>query len=562
MVKLGSKKLGDLLLLANGLVLLVLINLLASQYFFRLDLTEEKRYSIKDSTKDLLQNLDDKVYVEVFLEGELNAGFRRFQKAIRETLEEFRIYSDYKIEFVFTDPSTAMSAKARNEYMQELAQKGITPTNVVDPKDGQVTEKIIFPGVLIAYGGFEKGVTLLKGNKATTAEEQINQSIEGLEYELASAIYKLVNTDRKRIGFVTGHGELDSLEIASFNSALLESYDVFKVDLTKRKNLDRYDALIVAKPTQSFSQQDKFVLDQYIMKGGKVLFLLDKLEASMDSAALENYFAFPYQLNIDDLLFRYGVRLNVDLVQDLNSARYPVITGEAGGKPQMQLMNWPFFPLINTYADHPITRNLDAVKTHFISSIDTVKAEGIRKTPILMSSRYARTITAPVQVNINELRKSIDPKDFVTSNIPVGYLLEGRFTSLFKNRFLPEGLEEQVLIPQGEETKIIVIADGDLARNEINPRTGQPQQLGFDQFSRYTFANEDLLLNAMAYLTNERGLIAARNKEVKIRPLDKEKVRTEKMSWQVLNLGLPVILVIVFGMARAIVRKRKFSRFS
>ena len=561
MVKLDSKKLGDFLVLINGLILLVLINLLASNYFFRLDLTEEKRFSIKEPTRKMLKALDDKVYVEVFLEGELNAGFRRLQKSIRETLEEFRIYSDDKVQFVFTDPNQAAGQKARNEFMQELAQKGITPTNVVDPKDGQVTEKIIFPGVLISYGGYETGVTLLKGNKAQTADEQINQSIEGLEYELANAVYKLANADRKRIGFVTGHGELDSLEIASFNNSLIESYDVFKVDLEKKKTLDQYDALIIAKPTNRFSAQDKYKLDQYIMQGGKLLLLLDKLEATMDSASQENYAAFPYNIDLDDQLFKYGIRLNVDLVQDRNAGAYPVVTGETGGKSQLQLMPWPFFPLINRYADHTITRNLDAVVTRFVSSMDTVKAIGVKKIPLLFTSQYARRISAPVQVNINDLRKNVTAESFTESFIPVGYLLEGKFTSVFKNRFLPDGADQAIFRDQGVATKIIVFADGDLARNDVNPRTGQPQQLGYDQFTRYTFANQELLMNAVAYLVEEDGLIVARNKEVKIRPLDKEKVKVEKVKWQIINIALPLVLLIAYGMVRSFLRKRKFSSF-
>lgn len=561
MVKLESKKLGDFLLLANGLVLLVLINLLAATYFFRLDLTEEKRFSIKEPTKQLLRALDDKVYVEVFLEGELNAGFRRLQKSIQETLEEFRIYSDNKVQFVFTDPGMATSQKARNEFMQELAQKGITPTNVVDPKGGQVTEKIIFPGVLISHGGFETGVTLLKGNKALTADEQINQSIEGLEYELASAIQTMMDSDRKRIGFVTGHGELDSLEIASFNNTLLEKYNVFKVELARKKSLEQYDALIIAKPTQKFSAQDKYKLDQYIMQGGKLLLLLDKLEANMDSASRENYTAFPYNIDLDDQLFKYGVRLNADLIQDRNAGMYPVVTGESGGKPQMQLMDWPFFPLINRYADLAATRNLDAVITKFVSSIDTVKAPGIKKTPLLFTSQYSRKVSAPVQVNINDLRKNVKAESFTESFIPVGYLLEGKFSSVFKNRFLPEGVDQAGFKEQGVSTKMIVFADGDLARNDVNPRTGQPQQLGFDPFTRYTFANHDLLLNAVAFLIEDDGLISARNKEVKIRPLDKEKVRTEKIKWQVINLALPLVVIMLYGATRSILRKRKFSTF-
>jgi ABC-2 type transport system permease protein len=562
MVILKSKKFGDVLVLANSLVFLVLINLLASHYFFRVDLTEEKRFSIKPQTKEMLSALDDKVYVEVYLEGELNSSFRRFQKAIRETLEEFRIYSDNRIEFTFVNPTTAMSEKARNEFMQELAQKGITPTNVVDPKDGQVTEKIIFPGVLISYGGFEKGVTLLKGNKALTSEEQINQSIEGIEYELANTIHTLVNTDRKRVGFVTGHGELDSLDIASFNNSLLELYEVFKVDLTKKgSSLNKYDALIIAKPTKPFSAPEKFYLDQYIMGGGSVLFLLDKLEATMDSASSENYVAFPYQLNLDDQLFKYGVRINQDLVQDRSSGLYPVITGETGGKPQIQLLPWPFFPLLNQYADNPITRNLDAVVAKFISSIDTVKADGIKKTPILFSSQNSRKLAAPVAVSINDVRKNVKDEDFSGSYIPVGYLLEGKFTSLYKNRFLPDGIEKGDVKEIGSEAKLIVFADGDLVRNDVNPRNGQPQQLGYDPFTRYTFANEQLLMNAVAYLVNNTGLITARNKEVKIRPLNKEKIRLEKTKWQIINLVLPIVFIVAYGIVRAMVRKRKYSRF-
>lgn len=561
MVKLTGKRTGDLLLLANGLMLIVLLNVLASQYFLRFDLTEEKRFSIKDQTKEMLRDLDDNVFVEVYLEGDLNAGFRRMQKSIRETLEEFRIYSHNKVQFVFIDPSTAMSQKARNEYMQELMQKGVVPTNVVDDKDGQVSEKIIFPGVVISYGGFETGVNLLKGNSASTPDEKINQSIEGIEYQLANAIYKMVNNDRKRIGLITGHGELDSLEIASFNNALLELYSVVKVDLKNKKSLDRYDALIIAKPVQAYSESDKYKLDQYIMNGGKVLFLLDKLEASMDSASQEGYFAFPYNINLDDQLFRYGIRLNMDLVQDALTGKYPVVTGEVDGKPKLQLMDWPFFPLINRYADHPVTRNLDAVVTRFISTVDTVKATGIKKTPLLFTSQYSRKIAAPVAVNINDVRKNLKKEDFSLSYLPVGYLLEGGFTSLYKNRFLPADADQRSYKDQGVSAKLIVIADGDLARNDVNPRNNQPQQLGYDPFARYTFANEELLMNAVNYLVNEDGLIAARNKEIKIRPLDKEKVRAERVKWQLINLCLPLFVLLIYGVTRSVLRKQKYSKF-
>jgi ABC-2 type transport system permease protein len=560
MVNWKSRKLGDWLWFANGLAIVIIVNMLAAEFFFRIDLTEEKRYSIKPQTKELLKSLEDDVYVEVFLEGELNAGFRRFRKNIEETLEEFRIYSGNRVRYSFTDPSLAAGQKARNEFMADLAARGIQPTNVVDKKDGQRVEKILFPGAIVSIGGFETGVMLLKGNKASSSEEVINQSVEGIEFEIANAIHKLTNLERKKVAFVRGHGELDSLSIASLNNELLEHYDVFKLDLRRDQDLEKYDVLIIAKPTSGYSALEKYHLDQYIMNGGKTIFLLDKLDASMDSASSEAALSFPYNTNLDDQLFRYGVRINPDLIQDQNAGLYPVITGQLGGKPQVQMLDWPFYPLINNYPDHPITRNLDAVLMRFVSSIDTVKATGVRKIPILYTSQYSRTLGAPVDISINQLRK-VTPQDFTQKSIPVAYLLEGTFTSLYKNRFLPEGADSAKYRAEGAETKILVVSDGDIARNEINPRTRQPQALGFDVFTNYTFANRDFLLNAVAFLAEEDGLIQARSKQIKIRPLDREKIKESKTAWQVLNLGLPLMLLVIYGVVRGILRRRKYANF-
>jgi ABC-2 type transport system permease protein len=560
MVAWKSKKLGDLLWLANAVVAIVLVNLLSSGLFFRIDLTEENRYSIKEQTRDILSNLEEDVYVEVFLEGDMNAGFKRFQKSILETLKEFEIYSNYKVHYSLTNPASAAGKQAQSEFMSDLARRGIQPTNVVDTRDGQRTEKIIFPGVIVSAGGYETGVTLLKGNRASTPEEEINQSIEGVEFELISAIDKLTKTERKRVGWLIGHGELDSLDIASFNNDLLESFDVFKVNLSQKKKLDRYDALIISKPVRSFSALDKYKLDQYIMQGGKVIFLIDRLSAAMDSASRDDYFAVPYDLNLDDQLFKYGVRINPELVQDQSSAFYPVVTGQAGGKSQFQLLNWPFFPLVNHYADHPVTRNLDAVLIRFANSIDTVKAEGIRKTPLLFTSSAARNLSAPVHISVNDLRL-MTPADFTGPAVPLGYLLEGKFTSLYKNRFLPVGADSATFLADGNNSKIVVIADGDIVRNEINPRNRQPQALGFDPFTNYTFANRDLMINLVNWLTQENGLIQTRSKQVMIRPLDREKIKDGKTFWQIVNLVLPVALIVLFGVLRAYWRKKKYASF-
>ncbi len=555
-----SKKIGDLLLLANAILFVVILNILGSWYFVRIDLTEEKRYTIKKQTKDLLKNLDDVVYIEVYLEGELNPGFERFKKSIRETLEEFRIYSDDRIQYAFTDPNLAMGEKARNEFISELNSKGIAPRNVIENKDGKRVEKLVFPGALISYGGMETGVMLLKGNAMQGSQEVLNQAIEGVEYELANAIHKLTNVDRKKVGFVTGHGELNGFSIASFENSLSEQYDINSVGLSSKEKLSDYDALILAKPTQGFSNLDKYNLDQYLMKGGRLLLLLDRLDAVMDSASSDNYFAFPYDLNLDDQLFKYGVRINQDLIQDRVSGRYPIVVSNAG-KPQIMQMEWPFFPLINQYADHPITRNLDASLFKFTSSMDTIKAVGVKKTPLLFSSQYSRKAVAPVKVGVNDLRNQLQSGEFNDAKIPIGYLLEGKFTSVFKNRFAPDGADAKSFLEESISTKIIVIADGDIIRNDVNPRDGTVQALGFDPFTQYTFANQDLLLNSIAYLLDEDGLIKARNKEIKIRPLDKEKIKEERLFWQVINLFVPLLLVIAFGFLRSYWRKLKYSKF-
>lgn len=561
MVNWKNKKSGDFLWLINAVLLVILLNLLSTFKFFRIDLTEEKRFSIKSQTKKILEEIDEEVYVEVYLEGDLNPAFRRLRKNIEEVLEEFRIYSDNKIRYTFTDPAIAQGQKARSEFMADLSARGIQPTNVIDKQSGQRVEKIIFPGAIVSYRSHQTGVMLLKGNKAASSEEVINQSVEGIEFELANAVVQLMQSGRKQIGLTYGHGELDSISLASFYEEFIKYYDILPARLDGSADLQRNDLIVVAKPVKAFTPIEKFSLDQYIMKGGKVLFMIDKLHASMDSASFETSLAIPYETNLDDQLFRYGIRINPDLIQDERAAMYPVVTGQTGGKPQMQMIDWPFFPLINQYPEHAITRNLDAVIIKFASSIDTVKAPGVKKTALLYTSPRSRTLGAPVNISVNELRKNIATADFSSSHIPVAYLLEGSFTSLYKNRFLPEGAKETKIRDQSVPTKIMVISDGDIARNEVNVRTRQPQPLGFDPFTNYTFANRDFLLNAVNFMVDENGLIQARTKEVKIRPLDKTKINEEKTKWQIINLVVPIVILIGYGTLRAWMRRRKFAQF-
>ena len=563
MVAWEQKRTRDVLILLNGVMLAIVLSQIASLFYFRLDLTEEKRYTIKEPTIALLQNLEDDVYVDVFLEGDLNAEFRRLRKAIRETLEEFRVYSGNKLHYRFSDPMAATGANAQREFMSDLVSKGIKPINIIDSKDGRRTEKIVFPGALISFGGQQTGVMLLKDQVGQGAQEDLNRAIEGLEFEFANAVHLLTVTARKQIGFVSGHGVLDSLQVASLREGLSALYDVnLRARLNTRISLADFDALIIAKPQRKFSEQEKYVLDQYVMGGGKVIFLIDALRADMDSVSLGDYYSFPYQLGLEDMLFQYGLRINEGFVQDLVSLRYPIVTGVQNGKPQITPIEWPYFPLANHYAAHPATRNLDATAFRFANSLDTVKATGIRKTPLLFSSQYSRRVTAPLKINVNDLRKEIKPENFSAGPQPMAYLLEGSFTSLYKNRFLPEGVDSTANKIAGDFSQLMVVADGDLARNEINRRTGQALELGFDAVSNHTFANRELLLNMIAFMTDESGLITARNREILVRPLDKEKIRNSRTAWQIINLGLPFVLLLILGLTKAYFRHRRYGKFA
>jgi len=554
-----NRKIESFLKLAIGLVLVVLINSLANNFFFRIDMTEEGRYSISDATKTTLKKLEDVVYIEVYLAGDLNSEFKRFSKSIRETLEEFRVYAGKNIQYSFIDPLQAVSSSAQQEYVNDLISKGIIPTDLFDSEEGKQISRRIFPGALISYQGAELGVMLLKGNKGMSAIEQLNQSMEGVEYELALGIRKLSNFDRKKIALIKDHNELDSIHIQDFLNTMLLSYDVFNVNLASKKSLKGYDAVILSKPTKLFSVWDKYKLDQFIMNGGKAVFLLDRMNVNMDSVSGEGTLAVPYELNLEDQLFKYGVRINADLVQDLNSGAFPVVVGTMGNQPQIRPLPWPYFIMVNSFGKHPVTRNLDAVYLKFASTIDTVRADGIRKTPLLYSSVYSRMLNTPVRVGLNELREVKEENFLNQRSRPLGYLLEGKFTSVFKNRVLPKGVDGDAFMESGVESKVVIIADGDIIRNEVNYRTKEPFDLGFDPVSGATFANSDFLSNLLEYMLNENGIINARNKEIKVRPLDKIKVENQKLTWQILNLGLPLLVIFLFGTVKQWMRKRKYT---
>ncbi|UPL50460.1 gliding motility-associated ABC transporter substrate-binding protein GldG [Hymenobacter sublimis] len=560
----ASRKRRDLTRFALALVGLLLLNFLAGLFFFRLDLTEEKRYTMSGATRQLLSGLKQPVTVTVYLDGDFPPAFRRLQQSVRETLNEMQVYGGANLHYVFVDPSAAGTEKARNEYYQALFKKGLRPTNLGATENGKRTEKIIFPWATVAAGGKEQQVLLLRGNQAAPSDVRLNQSIEGLEYELASAIRKLNPGSRKRIGVVEGHGELSNQEAGDLIGSLSQFYDVFRVNLAQSRpqDLRTLSALIVAKPAGAYAEPEKFKLDQFVTQGGSALFFVDAMRVNLDSANRGGMLSFPQPLGLDDLLFKYGVRINPDLLLDLNSGVIPMVTGTLGDKPKVEPMPWQFYPLINNFSQHPITRNLDAVYTKFVSSIDTVKAVGIRKTPLLFTSRYTRVLPSPVPVNLNDARLEPDPKLYKAQFKPVGYLLEGQFRSLYANRAEPGTTRYQpATSPLAKPAKVLVISDGDFVRNEVDPKTGRPFRLGFDRLANTEFANRELVLNAVDYMLDESGLIAVRGKQITLRPLDKLRVVEERRRWQLLNLVVPLALLGLFGVVRAWRRKRRYASF-
>ena len=560
----SSRKQRDLLTFAAILGGLLLFNFIAQRFFFRLDLTEEKRYTMSPATKTLLRDLKQPVTITVYLTGDFPPAFRRLEQGVRETLTEFQVYGGAYLNYIFIDPSAASTEAARNQFYQSLLKKGLKPTNLGATENGKRVEKIIFPYAVVSVGGKDKSVLLLRGNQTAPADVRLNQSIEGLEYELASTIRTLVPALRKRIGVVEGHGELTNVQAGDMLGTWQQQFDVFRVTLSKVKDLSALDAIVVAQPKTPYSEDDKFKLDQFIIRGGRAMFFVDALRVDLDSVTRNGVaLATPYNLNLDDLFFKYGLRLNQNLLLDLNSGQIPLVTGMDGNKPKIEPMPWQLYPLINKFSSHPITRNLDAVYLKFVGSLDTVKATGIRKTALMTTSRYTRVLPAPVPINFNDARLEPNPKLYQKGFQPVAYLLEGSFTSLFANRARPGTLQFQPEKPaNAKPSKILVLADGDFIRSEIDPKTGNPYRLGFDRLAKTEFANRELVLNATDYLLDETGLIAVRGKQITLRPLDKVKLAEQRRRWQLLNLGAPLVLLGLFGALRAWRRKRRYAGFA
>ncbi|MDX2302516.1 MAG: gliding motility-associated ABC transporter substrate-binding protein GldG [Microscillaceae bacterium] len=554
-----------------GIILLVGLNVVANRYFLRLDLTEDQRYSISPATKKILRNLQQDVYIKVYLEGEFPAGFKRLQKAVREALDEFKIYAGNKLNYRFIDPSLqGKDQKEKNQFYQQLVDKGISPTNLFVGQGDNRSEKLIFPGAIISLYDKKSGksyettaqlfrVVDQKLQSNLSPEQILNQSAENVEYNLISSLRQLTQENRKKIGFIVGHGELEDHEMASAVLNLRQYYEVVKVPLPfETKIKDGLDMIIVAKPDSTFSEEDKLKIDQFIMKGGKAMFFVDVVGLHMDSVIRDKgSFSFPIRHNLLDLFFRYGVRLNADLIKDLNAGLIPIVTGMyADNRPNIQPIPWQYNPLINTFSKHPIVKNMGPIQSKFISTIDTVKAQGIQKTPLLYTSQYSIVRSTPTFVRYEEERQRPDPRLYNQGPLAVAYLLEGKFNSLFKSR---SQSQSPGFVAQSKPTKILVCSDGDLIKNDFDPQKQEPLPMGYDLIRRTSFSNADFLLNAVDYMIDEQGTILAKNKEIVLRPLDKIKLKEEKSYWQWFNMILPVILVVLFGIINYLIRNYKYK---
>ena len=552
--------------LAISLLAVVVINLISSFIYHRFDLTEEKRYTLTSSTKKLLNGLDGKIEIEVYLSGkDLPAGIRLLQNETRELLQEFRTNSKGLVTFRFFDYNTIKDQKKREAFQMELVKKGLRPTNLEVKTQNGFTERLVFPGALIKSNGREIPVQILENQFTAGAQGSLNNSIGFLEYKLANSIQKITKEQPAKIAFLQGHGELGIESLQEFLKALAEqNFLLDKIELDKDKLLNNnIDILVIAKPQTAINDYEKFLIDQFVMQGGKTLWLLDNIICDLDSFKLApSIVAVPRELNLDDLLFRYGVRTDHNLLLDLYCNQIPIIES-IGGNPQPKLFPWVFYPVAVNKKNHAIVKNLDPVALKFVSSLDTLNNPNVKKTILLSSSSYARMQPTPFQVFLEGAKQKPNPALFNQKDVPMAVLLEGNFTSLFKNQFTADlqkllAVQNVQFQAKSNLNKMIVIADGDIASNDLDAK-GVPLALGYDKYTRQLFANKDFLLNCIEYLVDENNLIDARNREVKMRLLDKAKVLEEKTKWQFATFGLPLLLVLIFGLMYNFRRKRKYT---
>jgi ABC-2 type transport system permease protein len=563
--KAQNRSISELLI---GLIALLLLGYISNFVYLRFDLTAEKRYTLDQTTKDVLKNLDDIVHISIYLDGDLPLGFRRMRRELKESLAEFKVYGEKRFQFEFVNPTKSPDKATRDAFMRDLYDKGLEPTNVQerDPRGG-TSQRVIFPGAIIRYKGREAVVNLLKNNPSLSGDENINISIQGFEYTIISSILKLKPDNLPKLAFVHGHGQLDELETGDIAQELVEQFEVHRVILGGEVGgLDPYSVVIMAGPTERVAEADKLVLDQYVMGGGKVLWLLDGVNVSIDSLSKgSTTLAFPNDHNLDDILFRYGARVNPVLIQDMQCAVIPVNVALEGQDSRFAPAPWVFYPLLNSPIGHPITRNLNLISSRFASPIDTVGMDpDIDKQILITSSPYSRTLNVPLFINLRQIEQSPLEREFNRSNIPVAVLLEGVFPSAFTNRPLSafNNGKSFHFRERSIPTRMIVISDADIIRNDISRRADGAYitPLGFDRYTKQTYGNKELLINMINYLHDDVGLMNLRTREFKLRLLDKNKVLQNRGKLQVFNLIFPSAILLIFVLVWLFFRRRRYTK--
>ena len=534
---------------------------------FRVDLSSDKRFSLSEHTKLLVQQTQEPIQVIIYLDGELNPGFLRLKNATVDILDEMSAYANSKIDISFVNPSNAENTEEREKKYAELANIGLQPTAIYERDgEGNPVRKIVFPWLQLKYNNKTEIISLLKNISGNSGEENLNISIENLEYELTNGLRKLMNTYVRKIAFIEGHGELNEAETYDISKTLSNYFQVDRGVLgTDATILTDYKVIIVAKPTQPFSESDKYIIDQYIMNGGRVLWLIDAVRIAKENLSTSGLSpSLTLDLNLDDLFFKYGVRINPVLLQDVQCATIPMNIAKSDEKPHFEPMPWFYSPLLMVSNQHAITKNISEVKADFSSTIDLVNMNPqLKITQLLVSSDMSHIVAAPATIDLNNQPNSKDKDYFNAQYLNVSVLSEGLFSSNFENRMMPSEINKSFpFLAKSISTRQIFVSDGDIIRNETNGIASDSTtlSLGFDRFMNQQFGNKDFIKNAVLYLAGEDNWLNLRTKTVKLRLLNKTKVNENELSIQILMIILPILLLILFGLFYQWRRKRKFTR--
>lgn len=546
------------------LAIVLVVNVLSRSFFQRFDLTADQRYTLSRTSLGIIKQVDNPLSIKVYLQGDLPAEFKRLQVETKQLLEEFQAYNS-NIVFEFVDPLENEESSMDN--IKELYRKGLTPINITVDDKGKQSQAMVFPWAIAVYNNKEVNIPLLKNMMGASTTQKVIGSVQHLEYSIADGLNKIIKAKQKKIAVIKGNGELQDILMAKFLLQVRESYyigpftldSVAKSPVASLEALTKYDLAVIAKPTETFTDSEKQVLDQFIMNGGKTLWLVDQVVAEMDSLYNDAgaTLAYPRDLGLNDMFFKYGFRINPDLIKDEQGSPIKLASGEQGSATQYQEFNWKFAPQVYPTSTHPIVKNLGGIKFDFANPIDTLK-NGIKKTVLLQSSPYSKKIGTPAEVNLNIVAENSVPQEYLNKgNLPMAVLLEGDFHSVYENRVLP--FNQNNFKGSGKPTKMIVISDGDLVKNQLD-KNFQPVELGFDQRSGNVYDNKDFMINCVNYLLDDTGLINIRSKDLTLPMLDKEKVYASYTQTQLITIGLPLVVLLIFGLLFTYIRKKTYSK--